>query len=211
MNDTPPRHELAYMLLGALFAAIILISTIASSKIIGVSSLVFDAGTLLFPVSYIIGAILTEYYGVRRARWVVFAGMIAQCLALSTFLVVGILPAQADWHNQEAYMTILGFVPQIALASIVAYVVAELLNIGLIDRLKRATRLSLHARVLLALVIAQLVDTILFSLIAFSSSLPAAALIELIVSVYLVKVISIVFLTPLAFLVVNRVLRKNTT
>src|SRR3989338_11672957 len=112
----------------ALFVAVLLISNIASTKIVDLKWFVFDGGTLLFPLSYIFGDILTEVYGYRRSRRVIWLGF-GSALLLSLVLIgVGRLPAAAEWGHQEAYDQILGLTPRIVMASLCAYFAGEFSN-----------------------------------------------------------------------------------
>lgn len=198
------RHEKLYTILGGLFVAIVLISTIASSKMTAVGPFIFDAGTILFPLSYIIASILTEAYGLRRAELVIATGLIAQLLACLTFIVVGLLPAYGGWDNQDAYMAILGIVPRIAVASIIAYIVGELCNVRLLAHLKQRVS-SRSLRIGIALFVSQLIDTALFSTIAFAGTMPIGDLFILIGTVFLIKCITIAVLTPMSARVIERI------
>ena len=196
------RHlstEQRIMLLGGVFIAVILISTIASTKITQIGPFIFDAGTLLFPLSYVIAGIITELYGLKRVEFLIIVGLIVQIIASVTFWAVGQLPAQADWHNQEAYLAILGVVPRIAIASIIAYAIGELFHVRFLSFLKkRFTSMRLSTRTGVALIVAQAIDTILFSTLAFAGTMSLDALMTLIGTVYLIKLIVIIVCTPIS-------------
>ena len=85
------------------FVSVLLISNVASSKIVDLHWFTFDGGTLLFPLSYIFGDVLTEVYGYKKSRQVIWLGFFAAILMSSVFIVVGKLPPTADWGNQDAY------------------------------------------------------------------------------------------------------------
>ena len=103
------------------FVAVLLISNVASSKIVDFGWFTFDGGTLLFPLSYIFGDILTEVYGYKRARGVIWLGFFCALVMSIVFIIVGKLPPAADWGNQAAYDAILGWTPRIVIASGIAY------------------------------------------------------------------------------------------
>ena len=105
--------------------AVLLISNIASTKIVLLGPFTFDGGTILFPLSYIFGDVLTEVYGYARSRRVIRAGFAAELLMALVLAVVGALPAAAGWTHQEAYRAILGQTPRIVAASLVAYFAGE--------------------------------------------------------------------------------------
>ena len=104
----------------AIFAVVLIISNIVSTKITTIGFLTFDAGTILFPLAYIFGDILTEVYGFKRARKVIWTGFGLLALSTLTIYIVGLLPSATDWANQEAYQTILGLTPRIVLGSFAA-------------------------------------------------------------------------------------------
>src|SRR3989344_6084778 len=100
------------------FVSVLLISNIASTKIVDFGWFTFDGGTLLFPLSYIFADILTEVYGFRRSRRVIWLGFFSALLMSLVLIIVGKLPPAADWGNQEAYDAILGLTPRIVLGSL---------------------------------------------------------------------------------------------
>src|ERR1700722_5347247 len=86
-----------------LFASILIISNIASSKITSFGPFTFDGGTILFPLSYIFGDILTEVYGYGRDRKIIWIGLVCNLLMAAVFMILGALPSAPYWHNQNAY------------------------------------------------------------------------------------------------------------
>ncbi|MFH1781072.1 MAG: queuosine precursor transporter, partial [Patescibacteria group bacterium] len=123
-----------------LFVAILLISNIASTKILQFGPFTFDGGTLIFPLSYIFGDILTEVYGYAKARRVIWTGFFCATFMAFTFIIVGMLPAAADWPYQDAYDTILGLTPRIVAASLVAFLAGEFSNSFIMAKLKIKTK-----------------------------------------------------------------------
>ncbi|HPU94767.1 MAG TPA: queuosine precursor transporter, partial [Candidatus Gracilibacteria bacterium] len=104
-----------------IFVSILLISNVASTKIVDFGMFDFDGGTLLFPLSYIFGDILTEVYGYGRTRRIIWMGFLMNIVMVLVFSAVGALPASESWNNQDAYNSVLGMTPRIVLASMVAY------------------------------------------------------------------------------------------
>lgn len=201
----------------AAFVAVLLISNIASAaKIVdwGVSvaglPLAVDAGTLLFPISYIFGDILTEVYGYARSRRVIWTGFAFSALMAATFWVIARLPGEANWEaaaGQAAYNAILGGVSYggIVVASLAAYFVGEFSNSYILARLKVATggRL-LWVRTIGSTLVGQIVDTAVFVLVASALGVfPWAAALSLIVANYIFKVSIEVLFTPVTYRTVN--------
>ncbi|MBI4210236.1 MAG: queuosine precursor transporter [Candidatus Diapherotrites archaeon] len=189
-----------YPIIVGLFVAVLLISNIASVKIVELGPLVFDGGTILFPLAYIFGDILTEVYGYKRARKVIWTGFASAALMSAVFLVVGALPAAGGWPDQAAYDTILGFVPRLVLASLIAYFAGEFTNSFVLAKMKVMSRgRNLWQRTIGSTIAGQAVDTTVFAAIAFIGVLPTETLIALVVSNYAFKVGVEVLFTPATY------------
>ena len=188
----------------ALFVAVLLISNVASTKIVQFGPFTFDAGTLLFPLSYIFGDILTEVYGYKKSRKVIWLGFICALLMSLTFIIVGKLQPAADWLNQDAYDKILGLTPRIVIASLIAYFSGEFSNSFTLAKMKIMTKGKwLWTRTIGSTVIGEFIDTILFIFIAFYGVLPMSLIWTLIISNYLFKTGVEVILTPLTYKVIS--------
>jgi len=198
----------AFDLIMALFVAVLLISNVASSKIVRLGPLSFDGGTLLFPLSYIFGDILTEVYGYARSRRVIWVGFLSALLLAGTLALVGWLPAAADWAGQDAYRAILGQTPRIVLGSLVAYFAGEFANSYTLARLKLRTRgRLLWLRTIASTLVGQAVDTGLFVVIAFAGVLSPSLLASVVVSNYVFKVAVEAAATPVTYKVVDHLKR----
>ena len=207
----------------ALFVTVLLVSNIASSakivdwgfSIAGIP-MAFDAGTLLFPISYIFGDILTEVYGYRRSRRVIWMGFF--CLALSALVlwIVRALPGEATWESyagQGAYDAILGGMSTggIVLASLLAYLIGEFTNSVVLAKMKVATRGSwLWMRTIGSTLVGEGIDTLAFIAIAsFFGVFPWELFWTLVVTNYLFKVGVETLMTPLTYLIVNRLKKRE--
>ena len=129
-------------LLTALFATVLLVSNVASTKLVVLGPFTFDGGTLLFPLAYIFGDVLTEVYGYRKSRRVIWIGFFALLLATLTFQAVAHLPAPPDAESQrfgEAFGLLLGLTPRIVLGSLLAYFLGEFANAYVLAKLKVRT------------------------------------------------------------------------
>jgi hypothetical protein len=191
------RHTKMLLALVALSVAILIISNLASTKITGFGPAVFDAGTILFPFAYIITGIITEVYGSSVARWTVLLGLGSILLMSAVLLLVQVMPIGPGYEGQASYENVLGFVPRIALASLVAYFVGEMLNIHLMTRLrKRLGTGRLLVRLVSSSGAGELLDTVTFSVIAFWGTMASDDLGKLIVTVYLIKLGFDIVLAP---------------
>jgi uncharacterized integral membrane protein (TIGR00697 family) len=200
-------------LVTAAFVTVLIVSNVASSaKIVdwGASlfgvRLAFDAGTLLFPVSYVFGDILTEVYGFDKSRRVIWTGF--ACLALSALVlwVVRILPGEAGWETgvgQAAYVGVLGGMSSggIVIASLVAYLVGEFSNSVVLARLKVATGGRwLWMRTIGSTLVGEGLDTVIFVAIASAVRVfPWTAFASLVLTNYLFKVGIEAAMTPVTY------------
>ena len=191
-------------LITGLFVAVLLISNIASTKIIDIWKFTFDGGTILFPLSYIFGDILTEVYGYRQSRRVIWIGF-ASALLMSLILgLIGLIQPAQGWGLQDAYMAILGQAPRIVAASLIAYFAGEFSNSYILAKMKVLTRGKwLAARTIGSTVAGQAVDTIIFVMVAFAGIYPNSLLLVIIVSNYVFKVLMETVLTPVTYKIVN--------
>jgi queuosine precursor transporter len=188
----------------ALFVAVLLISNIVSTKITAIGWLTFDGGTLLFPLAYIFGDVLTEVYGYKKARRVIWIGLVCNLLLAGIVMLVGVLPAASDWTNQTAYDTILGLTPRIVLGSIIAYFAGEFSNSFVMAKMKVFSKgKNLWMRTIGSTLVGELLDTLLFITIAFYGALPMDLLISIAVSNYIFKVGVEVLFTPFTYIAVN--------
>jgi len=193
-----------------IFVAVLLISNTASVKILNLGWFAFDGGTILFPLAYIFGDILTEVYGYRRSRRVIWTGFFSIILMAVVYAIVGYLPAAEGWGMQDSYMSILGIVPRIVLASIIAYFAGEFSNSYILAKMKVwMNGKYLWMRTISSTIVGEGVDTALFVLIAFAGTMPTSLLVAIIVSNYVFKVGVEVLFTPITYAIVNFLKRKE--
>jgi len=220
---SPARAYRYYDWVMALFITVLLVSNIASSaKIVdwGVSifglRLAFDAGTILFPVSYIFGDVLTEVYGFRRSRRVIWTGFAMLALSALVLWLVKIMPGEATWEGyagQGAYDSILGGMSTggIVLASLTAYLVGEFSNSVVLARMKVLTHGRwLWSRTIASTLVGEGVDTLIFVLVAtLAGVFPWQLFGTLTLTNYIFKVGVEVAMTPLTYRIVNGLKRAE--
>lgn len=187
-----------------LFVGVLLLSNILAAKMVQIGPFIFDGGTLLFPLSYIFGDILTEVYGYRQSRKVIWTGLIMLILMSLNITIIGLLPAEESWTLQNAYDSLLSQVPRIVLASIIAYFAGEYSNSVILSRLKVLTKgKHLWTRTIGSTLVGQLVDTALFVAIAFGGVYATTSLIIMALSNYLFKTVIEIVCTPATYAAVG--------
>ncbi len=200
------RNFRYFDLILGLFVAVLLVSNIVSVKAVRIPvpfagfAFSFDGGTLLFPFSYIFSDILTEVYGYERSRRVIWSGFVGLGFMALLVWLVGIIPSDPLWKLQGAYETVLMTAPRIALASMIAYFAGEFSNSFILSRMKVITQgKHLWARTIGSTLIGELVDSVLFVLIAFAGLWDRTLVIQVMVSNYIFKTLYEVAATPLTY------------
>ena len=172
----------------------------------------FGAGVLFFPVSYIIGDVLTEVYGYANARRVIWTGFAALLFMAFMAAVVVALPPAADWPGQEAYEFVFGNSWRIVLASMVAFWAGEFANSFVLARMKVWTRgRLLWTRTIGSTVVGQGLDSLIFYPLAFYglAGWPIEQLWQIVISQWLIKTAWEALLTPVTYLVVGFLKRRE--
>lgn len=200
------KKQPLYEWLALAFLTTLLVSNIASIKIVSIGGLVFDAGTILFPMAYIISDVVTEVYGFRRMRSLLAKGVVMLLAMSIVFWIVELLPSAADWGMQMQYSQILGVVWRIVLASIVAIFVGEFMNAYLLAKMKISSKgENLWARLIGSSAVGSAIDTVIFSTIAFAGTMPVEIMVRLILSVYAIKMLVEIAISPITIDIINRI------
>lgn len=203
-TDPVPTSLRYYDLIAGVFVAVLLISNISAVKLVELFGFPFDGGTLLFPLSYIFGDILTEVYGYARARRVIWLGFFGNLLAVLTFAVVGALPAASVWPHQDAFIATLGVVPRIVAASFIAYLAGEFSNSYILAKMKIATRgRFLWTRTIGSTLVGQGVDTLIFVTLAFGGTIPLRDLGLMMIFNYVFKCGTEIVFTPITYAIIG--------
>lgn len=213
-----PKH---FDIVVAVFVTTLILSNILSSaKIIdlglalGPIDLIFDAGTILFPISYIFGDILTEVYGYARSRRVIWIGFAMMALTGASIWLTGILPAESMWSQSvgaDAYQAVLGGVPGLLAASLAAYWIGEFANSYVLARMKLATEGRwVWSRTIASTLVGQMLDTAVFVGIATAVGVfPPEIALPLIATNYIFKVAIEVLFTPLTLGIIASLKRSE--
>lgn len=169
--------------------------------------IVFAAGLLIFPVSYLLGDILTEVYGYARSRRVIWTGFITVLVSVILTNIFVQMPADPNWGLQDAYEKVFGLSLRVALASFTAYFCGEFVNSYVVAKLKVLTNgKNLFYRLIGSTIAGEFVDTLIFYPLAFAgiAGFPTDLLIKVMITNYIIKVLWEVFAYPGTKIIVRK-------
>jgi queuosine precursor transporter len=204
------RYSYAFVVVTAIFITCLVTANITAVKLIDISGLILPAAVIIFPISYIFGDVLTEVYGYRQARRVIWLGFGCNLLVVMAVWFGQLLPSAAFWDGQEAYERILGYTPRLLLASFLAYLVGEFANSYVLARLKIATKGRwLWTRTISSTFVGQGLDSLIFITLAFVGTIPLAGLAAAIITQWLFKSTYEVLATPFTYWVVSYLKKRE--
>lgn len=206
----PGRHSTLFVVVVALFVTDLIISNVIAVKAINVFGYSLQAADLIFPITYILGDVLTEVYGYARARRAIWIGFGCNLFAVAAITLGQSLPADPSWTDQPAYEAILGSQSRILAASFAAYLVGEFVNSYILAKMKIWTKgRFLWARTIGSTIFGQGCDTVIFLTIAFYGAWPTELLTAIILHQWLFKVGYETLATPFTYLIVNKLKRAE--
>ena len=189
------------------FVVALLISNLVAPKLTQIGGFVFSGAQLLFPLTYIFGDVFTEVYGYAGSRRAIWTGFMAQGLLVLLGAVIVALPPAPGWKDQECFAKIfgiLGFLPRLALASLIAYWAGEFANSFTMAKVKLLTKGKyLWTRTIASTAVGQAVDTVIVMVVAFGGTIDSKTLMNLIVDGYVIKVVYEVLATPLTYWIIG--------
>jgi uncharacterized integral membrane protein (TIGR00697 family) len=201
-----------YPVIVGVFVGLLLISNIGAVKLIEFGPIITDGGVFLFPLVYIAGDILSEVYGFKAARKAIFVGFSMSILAAITFWLVQISPPAEAWGNQEAFESVLGFVPRIVLASVAGFLVGQLLNAWVLVKIKERTQeKALWLRLLGSTAVGEFADTVVFCTIAFYGVITGEEFLIYVAFGFAYKTLVEIVLLPVSYAVIGWVKRREPT
>jgi uncharacterized integral membrane protein (TIGR00697 family) len=194
----------------AVFITCLITANITAVKLVQIGQLIVPAAIVIFPVSYIIGDVLTEVYGYRPARRVIWLGFLCNLITVLAIWLGQVLPAASFWDGQAAYERILGYTPRLLAASFLAYLVGEFANAFVLAKMKIATRGRwLWTRTIGSTLVGQGLDSLVFITLAFAGSIPLDRLLSASLTQWLAKSAYEAAVTPLTYVVVNFLKRRE--
>jgi queuosine precursor transporter len=202
------RVSWRFVAVTAFFVTTLVVSNVIAVKLVEIGGRIFPAGLVIFPLAYLLGDVLTEVYGYRAARQVIWLGFACNLLAVGAIQVAIQLPAAGFYVLDEAYADVLGTTWRLFLASLAAYLVGELANAVVLARMKVATGgRFLWSRTIGSTVVGEGLDSLIFVTLAFAGT--GAPLIDPILTTWAIKVGWETAATPFTYAIVNRLKRAE--
>lgn len=193
-----------YQFISALFVTCLVISNIIAVKIGMFGGYFLPVAVILFPITYIIGDILTEVYGYAAARRVIWTGFACNLIAVIAIYISIHIPAAPFFAHQSAYADILGFTPRLLVASFVAYLIGQFANSLVLAKMKIATNgKHLWTRTIGSTIVGEGLDSLVFISLAFWGVMPGVAIGTLILTQWIFKMLFETVATPITYLVIG--------
>jgi uncharacterized integral membrane protein (TIGR00697 family) len=211
------RHSTWFVCIVAIFITCLITANITAVKLIIIGGqdddawrLLMPAGIVIFPISYICADVLTEVYGYRHMRRVIWLGFLCNLLTVVAIWVGQILPPAPFWDGQLAYERILGYTPRLLVSSFLAYLVGEFTNAFVLAKMKIVTKGRwLWMRTIGSTLVGQSLDSLVFVTLAFLGTIPLPHLATAIITQWLVKTGYEAVATPLTYVVVAYLKRQE--
>jgi uncharacterized integral membrane protein (TIGR00697 family) len=204
-KKTNTEYSKYFVIVLALSVASILISNVTSIKIFNLGKIVLPASALLFPITYIMGDVIAEVYGFKKAKLVIFIGFLCNAFMVLYFQIAIKLPSANTWKLQESFEAILSTTPRMFIASLSAYLIGSLSNAYIMQVIKKITKgKHLWIRTIGSTIVGEFLDTIIFSTIAFVGNIPFNVLVTMMVCQFLWKVLYETISTPVTYYVIKK-------
>ncbi len=192
------------MLMGIAFNVCLIASNLLETKVIDLLGLTATGGLVVFPISYIINDCVTEVWGYRRARLVIWTGFASNFLMIAFSQLAIALPAAEFWEGEESFNFIFGLAPRIAVASLLAFLAGSFLNAYVMSRMKVAMAgRHFSLRAIASTVAGEVVDSVIFFPIAFAGLIPVGEIVVMIATQAVLKSLYEVVILPLTVRVVR--------
>lgn len=211
-----PSASRYYDVFAGVFVALLVVSNISATKLIALDigpwQLIFDGGAVAFPLTYVLGDVLSEVYGWRPARRVILIGFLATFLSVAILGLVAWAPSAPAYPDGAAFAKVAGFAPRIAAASLAAYLAGQLLNAFILVRIKeRFGERHLWVRLIASTVVGEAADTAIFCTVAFAGLISLADFWNYLTVGYFYKVLLEVVLLPVTYRVIAWTKRREAS
>lgn len=204
------NYSKIFVILLSLNVTCLLISNIITIKTINIFGLIFTAGDILFPITYILNDVFTEVYGFYKSRFVIWISFLCNLIMVIIFNITIVLPVDETFELQSALVNILGSTPRILFASFISFLIGNFANSIILSKMKVKTEGKyLALRTITSTLVGEGIDTLLFIPIVFLVTLDIKSILFLMFDTYMLKVLLEVVLTPITYKVVNLIKRKE--
>lgn len=194
-----------FIYLSMTFVVCLLLSNILAAKMLAIGKFSITAGTLVFPISYIINDVLSEVYGYKKTKNIVLAGFILQLFMIIVFAVAICLPAPAWFENSDEFALILGSTPRIAVAGLISYLFGSLVNAKVLVKMRDKSEKYFGIRAVLSTLFGETVDSMIFVPAAFFGTMPNKEILTMILSLITLKTLYETIFLPITYQVIKRV------
>ena len=204
------KFSFLFVLFAILFTTCLLTANIVAVKIISLFGLFVPAGIIIFPLSYILGDILTEVYGYENTKTIIWLGFLANLLMVIAIFIAQNLPSAPFWNNQSSFNNILGYTPRLLLASFTAFLVGSFANSFVMSKMKILTKgRMLWTRTIGSTIVGEGLDSLIFISIAFIGAFALTNLLILILTQWIIKSLYEIIATPLTYAIVGFLKKKE--
>ena len=204
------EYSKIFIILCAINITCLLISNIITVKTINILGLIFTAGDILFPITYILNDVFTEVYGFNKSKLIIWTSFFCNLLMIIIFKITILLPSSDSFEMQEELANILGSTPRILIASFIAFLVGNFANSIVMSKMKVKTEGKyLALRTIGSTLVGEGLDTLIFIPIVFINSLDLQTMIFLIINTFILKVFLEIILTPITYKIINFIKKKE--
>ena len=199
-----------YMLLGVIFTTSIVAANILETKIVAIGIFTITGGLFCFPISYIIGDVVTEVYGYKAMMRLVFLGILMNLLAVLLGNLVAALPSPEFWEGEEGFNFVFGFAPRITVASFIAFAIGSYVNSKVMDVMhKKYKERRFCFRAIASTIVGEGADSFVFFPLAFLGQIPMLELLNIIFLQIVLKTCYEIIILPITICIVAWVKRKE--
>lgn len=205
------KLDKVFFILGTLFCICLIVSNILAFKIIPIGIFSATAGMIIIPISYIISDTITEIWGFKKTRFVIWCGFAMNFLTVLFFQLAIWLPSVPFWEHQTAFETVLGSTPRITVASMCGFLVGSFLNASIMSKMKTAQKgKNFSLRAIVSTIFGELGDSFVFFILAFSLILPFQNVIFMALFQTVAKIIIEILVLPITRIIVKRLKQYET-
>ena len=204
--------SISFFLLSILFCVCLIISNILAFKLIQIGPFTATAGLLIFPISYIINDVITEVWGFRKAKLLIWCGFGMNFLAIIFFQLAIFIPAASFWEHQDAFATVLGSTPRIALASLMAFLTGSFINAYIMSKMKIASKgKNFSLRAIVSTLFGEMADSFVFLTIFLLFVIPFKEIMLMVMFQTVAKSAYEIMILPVTVRVVKKIKKLEKT